>query len=107
VNYSAEFASLRGQVSAQKWQTRTELAARYRLVDYYDMTDLIYNHIRGRMTMIVRNHGLVRCGATIQQTFNTMDQLGMSCRSQNGRAGRSCRRFCAAATCRDCGLSGV
>jgi len=39
VNYSTEFASLRGQVSAQEWQTRTDLAAGYRLVDYHGMTD--------------------------------------------------------------------
>ena len=49
MNYSTEFASLRGQVSAQEWQTRTELAACYRLVDYYGMTDLIYKHITARI----------------------------------------------------------
>jgi ribulose-5-phosphate 4-epimerase/fuculose-1-phosphate aldolase len=32
--------------------------------------------------MIMRNHGLLTCGATIQQAFNTMYQLEMSCRSQ-------------------------
>jgi ribulose-5-phosphate 4-epimerase/fuculose-1-phosphate aldolase len=32
--------------------------------------------------MIMRNHGLLSCGATIQQAFNTMYQLEMSCRSQ-------------------------
>jgi len=32
--------------------------------------------------MILRNHGLLTCGATIQQAFNTMYQLEMSCRSQ-------------------------
>jgi hypothetical protein len=37
-----EFFDLRGQLSAQEWQTRTELAGCNRLVDYYGMTDLIY-----------------------------------------------------------------
>jgi ribulose-5-phosphate 4-epimerase/fuculose-1-phosphate aldolase len=32
--------------------------------------------------MIMRNHGLLTCGATIQQAFNTMYQLEMSCRPQ-------------------------
>ena len=32
--------------------------------------------------MIMRNHGLLTCGATIQQAFNTMYQLEMSCRAQ-------------------------
>ncbi len=32
--------------------------------------------------MILRNHGLLTCGATIQQAFNTMYQLEMSCRAQ-------------------------
>jgi ribulose-5-phosphate 4-epimerase/fuculose-1-phosphate aldolase len=32
--------------------------------------------------MVMRNHGLLTCGATIQQAFNTMYQLEMSCRGQ-------------------------
>ena len=32
--------------------------------------------------MILRSHGLLTCGATIQQAFNTMYQLEMSCRAQ-------------------------
>ncbi len=32
--------------------------------------------------LLLRNHGLLTCGATIQQAFNTMYQLEMSCRSQ-------------------------
>jgi ribulose-5-phosphate 4-epimerase/fuculose-1-phosphate aldolase len=32
--------------------------------------------------IIMRNHGLLTCGATIQQAFNTMYQLEISCRSQ-------------------------
>jgi hypothetical protein len=30
----------------------------------------------------MRNHGLLTCGATIQQAFNTLYQLEMSCRAQ-------------------------
>jgi ribulose-5-phosphate 4-epimerase/fuculose-1-phosphate aldolase len=32
--------------------------------------------------MILRNHGLLTCGATIQQAFNTMYQLELACRTQ-------------------------
>ena len=36
---------LKARVSAQEWQTRVELAACYRLVALYGMTDMIANHI--------------------------------------------------------------
>jgi ribulose-5-phosphate 4-epimerase/fuculose-1-phosphate aldolase len=32
--------------------------------------------------MILRNHGLLTCGATIPQAFNTMYQLELACRAQ-------------------------
>src|ERR1700676_1823939 len=49
VNYSTDFKSIRDDVSAQEWQARVDLAACYRLVDQYGMTDLIYNHITARI----------------------------------------------------------
>ena len=36
-------------MSAEEWQARVDLAACYRLVDKYGMTDLIYNHITARI----------------------------------------------------------
>jgi ribulose-5-phosphate 4-epimerase/fuculose-1-phosphate aldolase len=48
-NYSAEFPSVQDQVSAEEWKARCDLAACYRLVDLYDMTYLIYNHITVRV----------------------------------------------------------
>jgi ribulose-5-phosphate 4-epimerase/fuculose-1-phosphate aldolase len=36
-------------ISEAEWQTRVDLAACYRLVDHYGMTDLIYNHITARV----------------------------------------------------------
>ena len=47
MNYSTDFKSIRNDVSAQEWKARLDLAACYRLVDAYGMTDLIYNHITG------------------------------------------------------------
>src|SRR6266850_801978 len=49
MNYTTDFKSIRGEVAPQEWQTRVDLAACYRLVDKYGMTDLIYNHITARI----------------------------------------------------------
>ena len=43
------FPSIKDEVSPEEWQARVELAACYRLVDTYGMTDLIYNHITARI----------------------------------------------------------
>jgi ribulose-5-phosphate 4-epimerase/fuculose-1-phosphate aldolase len=40
---------IRDQVSETEWRTRVDLAACYRLVAKYGMTDLIYNHITARV----------------------------------------------------------
>jgi ribulose-5-phosphate 4-epimerase/fuculose-1-phosphate aldolase len=40
---------IRHQVSAAEWETRVNLAAAYRLVAKYGMTDLVYNHITARV----------------------------------------------------------
>ncbi|MES2537111.1 MAG: class II aldolase/adducin family protein [Pseudomonadota bacterium] len=40
---------IRDQVSDEEWQTRVNLAAAYRLVAMYGMTDMIYNHITARV----------------------------------------------------------
>jgi ribulose-5-phosphate 4-epimerase/fuculose-1-phosphate aldolase len=63
VNYSTDFKSIRNDVSAQEWQTRLDLAACYRLVDAYGMTDLIYNHITARIPgtehLLINLYGLL------------------------------------------------
>ena len=41
--------SLREGVSAQEWDARVNLAACYRLMSVYGMTDLVYNHITARV----------------------------------------------------------
>jgi ribulose-5-phosphate 4-epimerase/fuculose-1-phosphate aldolase len=41
--------SLRERVSAEDWELRVNLAASYRLVARYGMSDLIYNHITARL----------------------------------------------------------
>jgi len=42
-------ASLRSKVSAEEWQARVDLAACYRLMDLYGMSDLIANHVSVRV----------------------------------------------------------
>ncbi len=49
MNYATDFKTVRDEVSPQEWQARLDLAACYRLVDAYGMTDLIYNHITARI----------------------------------------------------------
>lgn len=62
-NYSTEFRSLRNEVSPEEWQTRVDLAACYRLVESYGMTDLIYNHITacipGTKHLLINLYGLL------------------------------------------------
>ncbi|HCK30932.1 MAG TPA: class II aldolase, partial [Acinetobacter ursingii] len=42
-------SSLQQQVSANEWTARCQLAALYRLIAYYRMTDLIDTHISLRV----------------------------------------------------------
>ncbi len=37
--------SMKPQCSAEEWQARVDLAACYRLVDLYGMSDMMANHI--------------------------------------------------------------
>src|ERR1700761_1276659 len=46
---SLPIASVRSEVSPEEWQARVDLAAAYRLVDLYGMSDLIANHISMRV----------------------------------------------------------
>ena len=63
MNDSTDFRSIRDDVSAQEWQTRIDLAACYRLVDHYGMSDLIYNHITARISgtehLLINLYGLL------------------------------------------------
>jgi hypothetical protein len=66
VNYSTDFRSIRDDVSTQEWQARIDLAACYRLVDHYGMSDLIYNHITARISgtehLLINLYGLLYKG---------------------------------------------
>jgi len=49
MNYGADFKSVRDEVSPAEWRTRVDLAACYRLIDKFGMSDLIYNHVTARI----------------------------------------------------------
>jgi hypothetical protein len=38
-------ASLQGQVSSAEWQARVDIAACYRLLAHYGMSDMMANHV--------------------------------------------------------------
>ena len=44
-----KFRSLKGKVSPAEWEARVDCACAYRLVRYFDMHDLVYNHISARI----------------------------------------------------------
>lgn len=61
--FSTQFEHLEGKVSAEEWETRVNLAACYRLMDKYGMTDMIYNHITARIPgthdLLINLYGLL------------------------------------------------
>jgi ribulose-5-phosphate 4-epimerase/fuculose-1-phosphate aldolase len=48
-NGRLQIASMKGRCSAAEWQARVDLAACYRLVDLYGMSDMMANHISMRV----------------------------------------------------------
>jgi ribulose-5-phosphate 4-epimerase/fuculose-1-phosphate aldolase len=62
--FSTGFASLKDEVSEAEWQARKDLAACYRLLDRYGMTDMIYNHITAQIpgkpgSLLINLYGLL------------------------------------------------
>ncbi len=63
MRYDTNFRCIRDEVSPEEWEARVQLAACYRLVDLYGMTDLIYNHITVRIPgtehLLINLYGLL------------------------------------------------
>ncbi len=58
------YEGVRGSVSEVEWQTRVDLAACYRLMPLFGMSDLIYNHITARIPgaeghLLINPYGLM------------------------------------------------
>jgi ribulose-5-phosphate 4-epimerase/fuculose-1-phosphate aldolase len=49
MSVSAETTTAKDEIDPAEWQTRVDLAACYRLISLYGMSDLIYNHITARV----------------------------------------------------------
>lgn len=54
---------VRDKVSSEEWQVRVDLAACYRLLSYYGITDLIYNHVTARVPgsdhFLINSYGML------------------------------------------------
>ena len=48
-NGRLQIATMKGRCSEQEWQARVDLAACYRLVDLYGLSDMMANHISMRV----------------------------------------------------------
>jgi ribulose-5-phosphate 4-epimerase/fuculose-1-phosphate aldolase len=48
-NYDTRIPSIRDEVAPEEWRARVDLAACYRLIDLYGMSDLIANHVSVRV----------------------------------------------------------
>jgi ribulose-5-phosphate 4-epimerase/fuculose-1-phosphate aldolase len=48
-SYSTDIPTIRDEVSCEEWNVRVDLAACYRLIDLYGMSDLIANHVSARV----------------------------------------------------------
>ena len=63
MNYAGTFPTIRDQVSPEEWEARVQLAACYRLIDLYEMTDMIYNHVTVRIPgtehLLINLYGLL------------------------------------------------
>ena len=63
-----------GQFSPEEWDLRVNLAACYRLMDRFGMTDMIYNHISARVPgtdhFFHRRLHLIR--AIVQRSFHPL-----------------------------------
>lgn len=66
--------SIRERVSDAEWETRVNLAAAYRLVAKYGMSDLIYNHITARVPgeddrFLINQYGLLYAEMTASSFY--------------------------------------
>ncbi len=63
MNYTTDFPCIKDEVTPEEWDARVELAACYRLMDRYGMTDMIYNHITAKVPgteyFLVNLYGLI------------------------------------------------
>src|SRR5438046_8027717 len=74
--------SIREKVSAEEWATRVDLAACYRLVALYGMTDLVYNHITARVPgadehVLINPYGMLYAVSALAEGLMPLSQTAM------------------------------
>ena len=100
-----KISSMKDRCSPQEWQARVDLAACYRLVDLYGMSDMMANHISMRVpdeeTFLINPYGMMyeeitaSCLINVDLAGNILakpdfrrvelrDQHGRLCDSQRG-----------------------
>ncbi|CAM3970544.1 class II aldolase/adducin family protein [Bordetella tumulicola] len=84
MRYSTQFPSLQSHVDEAEWQARKDLAACYRLMDRYGMTDMIYNHITAQIPgkpnhLLINLYGLLYKEITASSLVD-IDYDGNVCR---------------------------
>lgn len=80
ISISDTAPSVRSRVSEAEWQVRVDLAACYRLIAHYGMTDLVYNHITAKIPgrpgcFLINPFGLLYTEMTAS-CFYTLDLEG-------------------------------
>lgn len=86
-------STVRSQVSTEEWRTRVDLAAFYRLMPLFGMSDLVYNHITARVPgteddLLINPFGwmyeeitassLIRIDISGKVLFNPHEDLGIN-----------------------------
>jgi ribulose-5-phosphate 4-epimerase/fuculose-1-phosphate aldolase len=72
---------MRYKVSSEEWDKRVELAAFYRAIDYFGMTDIIYNHITARVpgepdSILLNPFGLLYSEVTASSLYKISVKTG-------------------------------
>lgn len=89
--YGTDFPSLKDVVSEAEWEARKQLAACYRLMDRYGMTDMIYNHITAKVPgthdrLLINLYGLLYKEITASSLVE-IDLDGAVCRKPDTEYG--------------------
>ena len=79
MSQSLSTAQVKDQVSPAEWAARVELAACYRLMHHYGMTDMVYNHISSRIPgtelLLINAYGFLYSEVTASNLI-TIDLTG-------------------------------
>ena len=84
-------SNVQAAVSSEEWQTRIHLAACYRLMAAFGMTDLIYNHISARIPGTAE-HYLINPYGMLYEEMTASSVPAAAKPSWPGKEQRACRQ---------------